>query len=172
MGYPSTLGGVTNLKSTVENGEHVQHVNVDNVEVTLDPTNLATGAKQDIGNTSLASILAKIIAAPATEAKQDTGNTSLAAINNNTKPLAITSNLQVAFDDSVQSAAIVGTKVRLVSTQPCHVAFGANPTAVADGSCFYLPAGVVEIVTVATGEKIAAIKEGETAGKLFITVLS
>lgn len=41
---------------------------------------LATAAKQDTGNTTLASILAKIIAAPATEAKQDTGNTSLATI--------------------------------------------------------------------------------------------
>lgn len=40
----------------------------------------STEAKQDTGNTSLASILAKIIAAPATEAKQDTGNTSLASI--------------------------------------------------------------------------------------------
>ncbi len=37
-------------------------------EVTLEPTNLATGAKQDTGNTALADILAKIIAAPATEA--------------------------------------------------------------------------------------------------------
>lgn len=55
---------------------------------------VATEAKQDTANTSLASlvtqtdgveaslvsILAKIIAAPATEAKQDTGNTSLASI--------------------------------------------------------------------------------------------
>lgn len=57
----------------------------------------ATAAKQDTGNTTLASILAKIIAAPATEAslaavlakiiaapateaKQDTGNTSLSRI--------------------------------------------------------------------------------------------
>jgi hypothetical protein len=37
----------------------------------------ATEAKQDTANTSLASILAKIIAAPSTEAKQDTANTLL-----------------------------------------------------------------------------------------------
>jgi len=57
-------------------------------------TGYATEAKQDAGNaslvtiagkdfatqTTLAAILAKIIAAPATEAKQDTGNTSLATI--------------------------------------------------------------------------------------------
>lgn len=41
---------------------------------------LASAAKQDTGNTALASILAKLIATPATEAKQDTGNTSLATI--------------------------------------------------------------------------------------------
>jgi hypothetical protein len=38
----------------------------------VDVTDIASGAKQDTGNTSLASILAKIIASPATEAKQDT----------------------------------------------------------------------------------------------------
>lgn len=40
----------------------------------------AKGSKQDTGNTALASILAKIIAAPATESKQDTIITALAAI--------------------------------------------------------------------------------------------
>lgn len=47
----------------------------------------STEAKQDIIITGLASILAKIIAAPATEAKQDTGNTSIAAINTKTPAL-------------------------------------------------------------------------------------
>jgi hypothetical protein len=43
--------------------------------------NLATIAAKDFATqTTLAAILAKIIAAPATEAKQDTGNTSLATI--------------------------------------------------------------------------------------------
>ena len=58
------------------------------------PAGAATEAKQDTGNTSLATIaakdfatqttlaalLAKVIVAPATEAKQDTGNTSLSTI--------------------------------------------------------------------------------------------
>lgn len=44
------------------------------------PTGAATSAAQSTGNTSLASILAKLIAAPSTEAKQDTGNTSLATL--------------------------------------------------------------------------------------------
>ena len=55
-----------------------------NVDLTANTIGLSTGAKQDTGNTSLASILAKIIAAPATEAKQDTGNTSLGTIKTNT----------------------------------------------------------------------------------------
>ena len=41
----------------------------------------STEAKQDSAITELQSILAKIIAAPATEAKQDTGNTSLASLD-------------------------------------------------------------------------------------------
>ncbi len=41
----------------------------------------ATEAKQDTQITAEQAILAKLIAAPATEAKQDTGNTSVAAIN-------------------------------------------------------------------------------------------
>lgn len=52
------------------------------------PTGAATAAKQDTGNTSLASILAKIIAAPATEAKQDTTITSLTSILNAISPSA------------------------------------------------------------------------------------
>ena len=44
-------------------------------------TSLSTIAGKDFATqTTLAAILAKIIAAPATEAKQDTGNTALASI--------------------------------------------------------------------------------------------
>lgn len=76
--------------------------------VTIDPTGLATSARQDTGNASLASIaaedfatqttlaaiLAKILAAPATEAKQDTGNTSLASIDAKlTNPLPVSGSV-------------------------------------------------------------------------------
>lgn len=44
------------------------------------PTGASTSALQTTGNTSLSSILAKIIAAPATEAKQDAGNAFLSTI--------------------------------------------------------------------------------------------
>lgn len=61
-------------------GNQIQKVDIMGAAVTLDPTNLATGAKQDTGNTTLSDILAKIIAAPATEAKQDTAQTALDSI--------------------------------------------------------------------------------------------
>jgi hypothetical protein len=47
------------------------------------PTGASTSAKQDTGNTSLASIDTKIPASPATTGKQDTGNTSLGNIDTN-----------------------------------------------------------------------------------------
>lgn len=74
----STSGGtVTTFKSTDNAGVQTPHVNCDNC---ASGSSDATAANQVTGNNSLASILAKIIAAPATEAKQDTGNTSLASI--------------------------------------------------------------------------------------------
>ena len=84
------------LKSTLDSGEHVVHHRVDNL-----PADPATATKQDTiiaaltlllsytdglegkdfaTQTTLAAVLAKLIAAPATEAKQDTGNTSLGTI--------------------------------------------------------------------------------------------
>ncbi|MGV7234660.1 MAG: hypothetical protein ACQ9ET_00235 [Nitrosomonadaceae bacterium] len=48
--------------------------------ITIDTSGLATEPKQDVGNASLASILAKIIAAPSTEAKQDTIITGIASL--------------------------------------------------------------------------------------------
>jgi len=59
-------------------------VNVTNVQL---PTNAATETKQDVliakdfaTQTTLASVLAKLITSPSTEAKQDTGNSSLSTI--------------------------------------------------------------------------------------------
>lgn len=76
----------------------------------------------------------------------------------------------VAFDASAQSAAL-GTNtsvVRLLCTQDCFVLIGQNPTALTNGTCMFLPAGIVEHVAVGGGLKIAAIKSS-TAGNLYIT---
>jgi hypothetical protein len=70
----------------------------------------ATEAKQDTGNTSLASILAKIIAAPSTEAKQDTQITAEQSINTN----------QGAIADAAATAGSTGSvsaKLRLMTSQ-------------------------------------------------------
>jgi hypothetical protein len=72
---------------------------------------------------------------------------------------------------SAATNAIAGTIVRVVSMQNCHLAFGASPTAVADGTCVYLPAGVVQFFAVTSGSKIAAIQDS-AGGNLFITVMS
>lgn len=71
---------------TITDSNTVSEILLDMIRVALgtlstNTTGLATAAKQDTGNTSLASILAKIIAAPATEAKQDTSNTWLSNIH-------------------------------------------------------------------------------------------
>jgi len=60
------------------------------------------------------------------------------------------------------------TIVRIVPTTACHVKIGANPTAAADGTSMYLPAGVVEYFGVKPGQKIAIIQDS-AVGNAFIT---
>jgi hypothetical protein len=69
---------------------------------------------------------------------------------------------------SAQSGAITAAVVRLVSSTDCHVKFGSNPTAVADGTSLFLPAGVPEYFQFGSGDKIAVIQDS-TSGNLFIT---
>ena len=72
---------------------------------------------------------------------------------------------------SAASAAIAGAMVRVVSTTDCHLAFGASPTAAADGTCVFLPASRPEVFAFTTGQKIAAIQNA-ASGTLFITVMA
>jgi hypothetical protein len=59
--------------------------------------------------------------------------------------------------------------VRLFSTVDAWIAFGASPTAVAEGaSSLFLPGGIVEYFQISSTEKIAVI-QSSTAGKLYIT---
>lgn len=77
---------------------------------------------------------------------------------------------KVAFDASTQSAAL-GARTSVVSlyaTQDCHIKTGANPTAVADGTNYFLPKLVQRFIGVKPGDKIAAIKDS-AGGNLFIT---
>jgi hypothetical protein len=83
--------------------------------------------------------------------------------------IALGTSSKVAFTTSTQSGALTATVVRLVATQDCHVAFAANPTAVADGTGTFLPANVPEYFQFTSGQKIAAIQDS-APGNLFITI--
>lgn len=94
----------------------------------LDSTPLATAANQatliakDFGTeTTLAAILAKIIAAPATSAKQDTGNTNLSSIDGKTPALG--QALAAASSPIVLTAAQMTTL-----TPPAAITNFANET--------------------------------------------
>lgn len=72
---------------------------------------------------------------------------------------------------SVQSALPQAgvTIVRLFSTVDAWIAFGTNPTAVAEASnSMFLPGGIVEYFEIGVAEKIAVIRNS-TSGKLYIT---
>lgn len=87
-------------------------------------------------------------------------------------PLTPGVSSKLAFTSaSAQSGVLAGTIVRVVATQNCHLAFGANPTAAADGSCIYLPLGTTAYFSVASGCKVAAVQDS-APGNLFITVMA
>ena len=67
---------------------------------------------------------------------------------------------------SVQSAAIGGVVVRVVSTTDCHIAFGANPTATA--TSMLLPARVPEYFICNPTDKVAVIQDA-AGGNLSVT---
>ena len=69
---------------------------------------------------------------------------------------------------SAQSAAVSDTTyvVRLVATQDCFVEIGPDPTATTSSA--YLPAGVVEYVSITPGHKVAAL-QSSAGGNLYIT---
>lgn len=77
---------------------------------------------------------------------------------------------KVAFDSSTQSSAFAAntTLIRVIATQDCHLKFGTSPTALTDGTCVFLKAGLPEYFGVIGLQKVAAIKDS-AAGSLFIT---
>lgn len=77
---------------------------------------------------------------------------------------------KVAFSSvSSQSAALGSstTLVRVMASQNCYLAFGANPTATTSTSLF-LPTGVIEKFGVTSATKIAVIRDSAD-GNLYIT---
>lgn len=81
-----------------------------------------------------------------------------------------TSQLKAFSSSSVQSTAL-GTQtsiVRVIASTSCHIKLAANPTAVADGTCIFLYAGVPEYFGCTGGDKIAVIRDAAD-GNLYIT---
>lgn len=167
------------FKSTTSSGEEVPSVIVDNSAL---PAGAATSAKQD----ALAALIGEVQAAPTANTllarlkdlltgivlaagTAVIGKVGLSSIDNPALPCVTGgASAKVAYDGSVQSGAITATVVRVVSSTDCHIAFGANPTAVADGTCVFLPSNTPEYFRMTSGQKIAAIKD-VVAGNLFIT---
>ena len=83
----------------------------------------ATSAKQDTGNTSLASIDSKTPASPATSGKQDTGNTSLASIDSK-----IPSSPATAGNQTTGNTSLSSINTNAGSTSDAAVTSDANGT--------------------------------------------
>lgn len=73
---------------------------------------------------------------------------------------------------SAPSSSVASTTsiLRLFPTTDMHIAIGANPTAVADGTNMFLPGGIVSYIGVPENQsfKVAAIQDA-SAGTLYIT---
>lgn len=80
---------------------------------------------------------------------------------------------KVAFTGTSAKSTVLQARtsvVRLYATQDCHikVAPDATATAVADGTCYFLPKTVQVMIGVVPGQKIAVIQDS-AGGNLFIT---
>lgn len=95
--------------------------------------------------------------------------TTLRVVSAETKAVSGTS-AQSAAIGTAGAAPGTDVTVRLVATTDCWLAFGTNPTAVADAAdAIFLPSGVVEYMDVVAGSKIAVI-QNSGSGKLNIGV--
>jgi hypothetical protein len=80
----------------------------------------------------------------------------------------ITHTLEVSGTSAISSAVSSDVSViRLVSTIPCFIEIGTNPTAT--DKSMYMPKDVAEYFGVCAGEKIAAIKANLANGQVYIT---
>lgn len=127
-----------------------------------DPTK---GAKQDEGNATLASILAKIIAAPATAAKQDTANAAIGLVG--TRAYGAPAARLAYSGTSAASGAITASEVLLhnCGDARCYVQAEAAPVATVND--IPLEPGEKFHLRITSGHKIAAIQDS-AAGSLNI----
>lgn len=88
----------------------------------------------------------------------------------NTRRIAVASNDVVAVGAASAQSAVMGVQeIMLVSTTNCWLAFGTNPTAVANTDANqYLPANLVWTINWIPGDKVAVIQD-TGAGYLVVT---
>lgn len=71
---------------------------------------------------------------------------------------------------SVQSAPVGPntTVLRLFATNDCYILIGSNPTALADGTCMFIPGGIVDFCGILPGQILAVIQFAQN-GYFFMT---
>ncbi len=75
--------------------------------------------------------------------------------------------VNVTTTSAATAAAVSGEVVRVVASVDCHFALGTAPTATANDH--YLPAGALEYLRVAAGEKLAFLRSGTLDGIVTVT---
>lgn len=87
------------------------------------------------------------------------------------------SSFLVAYDASVASTNALSeytdqpyAAVRITPTTDCFVVSAAAPTALAEGTCHYLPMGIPQDLRFPSTHKLAFIKK-DSAGSAYVTVL-
>lgn len=149
-----TQGSGTSLKTDLVAGVHTPY----GLEDVTQRAALLAAFSPLATQTTLAALLAKVIAAPATEAKQDVQTSALATVGTRGYGTALT-RVTVA-GSSAQSAAITGTEVLIHANTRCFIAAGSNPTATTND--IPLESGEKFHLRITSGHKIAVLQD--TAG--------
>lgn len=123
---------------------------------------VATAAKQDAlfakdfaTQTTLAAVLAKIIAAPATAANQDLGTAAINLVGTRAYNYAGIQRVAVAAT-AANSTAITGTEVMVYASTKCYIRVGGTATAT---TAIPLEAGEKFHFRITTGAIISVIRD-------------
>jgi hypothetical protein len=146
-GEPIPVSGT--VTATVDTSALATHAKQDTLAALV-----ATAAKQDTGNASLASILAKLIATPATEALQTAGNALLGTVRHTTTPSKADAATGPAEVDK-RGSAHVNAALRHVRRVPLTSGLATTAASLTEGAC--------DCLRVTAGDVIAYVQGPETA---------
>jgi hypothetical protein len=135
----------------------------------------ATEAKQDSTNTKLDAVVAKIIAAPATEAKQDTGNSTLSTINGkitacNTGAVTVAASALPSGASTEATLAALSAKVTAVNTGAVVVSSGSVTNTPAAGSIANSTAYAASLVVKASVGRLFSLSGYNSGPAQFIHI--